>query len=199
MEVSRPEFSEVTWKVKALALGEGEAAFLCGYGLCALEPGSALPEGQMGVTGEQPREGPVLGGLWKEPETARTPGHPRVTRGKRLQRCVLDSAELEGAYRGSSGDPRDHARPHAGNLSTCRRVSTSFGIWGWREVAKLKGRPQKAPVSRGTHDTGLGNRSGGGAEVSEALMGLSERGWPERVSETKIRSSAAACSLKETT
>lgn len=124
-------------------IGGGEAAFLCGYGLRALEPGSALPEGQMQVTGEQPQEGPVLGGLWKEPETARTPGHPKVTQGKCLQRCVLDSAELEGAHRGSSGDPRDHARPRAGNLSACRRVSTSFGIWGWRDVAKLKGRPQR--------------------------------------------------------
>lgn len=27
VEVSRPEFSEVTWKVKALALGEGKPPF----------------------------------------------------------------------------------------------------------------------------------------------------------------------------
>ena len=49
--------------------------------------------------------------------------------------------------------------------STCRRVSTSGGTWGQGEVAKLKGRPQKQLLVEGAHDTGLGHRSGEGAEM----------------------------------
>lgn len=36
MEVSRPEFSEVTWKVKALALGEGKPPFFVAM-VCVLQ------------------------------------------------------------------------------------------------------------------------------------------------------------------
>ena len=42
--------------------------------------------------------------------------------------------------------------------------------WGQREVAKLKGRPQKQLLVEGAHDTGLGHRSGlaGGRFLSAA-------------------------------
>lgn len=62
-----------------------------------------------------------------------------------------------------SGTPGIAVPQHWG--STCRRVSTSGGTWGQREVAKLKGRPQKQLLVEGAHDTGLGHRSGEGAEV----------------------------------
>lgn len=65
---------------------------------------------------------------------------------------------------GLTRDPRIAVAPHWG--STCRRVSTSGGTWGQEGGGKAeKGRPQKQLLVEGAHDTGLGHRSGEGAEV----------------------------------
>lgn len=94
-------------------------------------------------------------------------GTQRLTRGN-IQTQWIGQCTL-GFTRGPQGS---QLPPHWG--STCRRVSTSGGTWGQREVAKLKGRPQKQLLVEGA--TGLWHRPGEGAEGSKALREPVERG-----------------------
>ena len=78
-------------------------------------------------------EGQTRGGRGRTQRQHGPGGTQRLTRGN-IQTQWIWAVHI-GVHPGS------RLPPHWG--STCRRVSTSDGTWGQREVAKLKGRPQK--------------------------------------------------------